>query len=233
MTKRAIKRIKKNKSGFTVAELMATTIILLLSTSLITSAITIASRKFYSQISVAEAQMLCASISTSLQDEMTTATDITTASDGTITSYRSARHGLSVVSISHREEVAVGEDGSGADYYTQGLSAVAVTATEPDPESTDKDELWKRRGMVTISSLKDNKDGTYSIVTDKEPFKLISTGAYEIEGGPAGSLCAGVTMRKGSNGAIYITVSVYSTNDIKSVIAKKSFHVGMSMGSIT
>ena len=62
------------ESGFSFVELLAATIIMMLATSLLVQTLTLAYDQFQRQTQVSEAQMLCASLSTYLESELSYAT---------------------------------------------------------------------------------------------------------------------------------------------------------------
>ena len=73
-TRKKIKEILRRKKGFTLTELLVATLIMVLATGALTSAMILAIRHFYQSTQETEAQFLCASLAEFVEDELSFST---------------------------------------------------------------------------------------------------------------------------------------------------------------
>ncbi len=76
--KKIINKIKKNKAGFSLVELLFSMLILMLSTSTIIMCFNLGYGQFINVTKSSEAQLLCSSLATSLQNELSYAQQVRT-----------------------------------------------------------------------------------------------------------------------------------------------------------
>lgn len=82
-----IKRIRKNRAGFSLAETLITILILLMVSAIVAAALPTASTVYKKTVDAANAQVLLSTTMTILRDELNAARDITVSSDGSTISY--------------------------------------------------------------------------------------------------------------------------------------------------
>lgn len=80
-----IKRIRKNRAGFSLAETLITILILLMVSAIVAAALPTASTVYKKTVDAANAQVLLSTTMTILRDELNAAKDITVPSDNKIT----------------------------------------------------------------------------------------------------------------------------------------------------
>lgn len=90
---RRLKTRLRGAGGFTLAELMLSILILLLATALLADTIRVATRQFFRSRQETGAQLLCSSLATFLEDELTFA-EVTGGGGGTLPAIRSSAHRL-------------------------------------------------------------------------------------------------------------------------------------------
>ena len=82
-----IKRIRKNRAGFSLAETLITILILLMVSAIVAAALPTASTVYKKTVDAANAQVLLSTTMTILRHELNAARDITVSSDGSMISY--------------------------------------------------------------------------------------------------------------------------------------------------
>ena len=88
------KKLKQNK-GFSFAELLVATIILLLTSGMLVVCIQLGMKQLYKQTQDSEAQMLCTTLSTAIQDELTYASEVSVSSSTAGNTITFAKEGMS------------------------------------------------------------------------------------------------------------------------------------------
>ena len=88
------KKLKQNK-GFSFAELLVATIILLLTSGMLVVCIQLGIKQLYKNTQDSEAQMLCTTLSTAIQDELTYASDIRVSNTTAGNTITVAKEGMS------------------------------------------------------------------------------------------------------------------------------------------
>ena len=90
MKKSILRKLKKNRSGFSLVELLFSILILMLSTTVIIQCFNLGIGNFVKVTQASEAQLLCSSLSTAIQNELTYAQDVRVEGDK-ITYFSNAR----------------------------------------------------------------------------------------------------------------------------------------------
>lgn len=167
--KAVLKKVKQNK-GFTLSELLAATVILLLVSGMLTTCILLGMKQLDKQTQESEAQMLCTMLSTAVQDELSFATspNLTTSTDGKFLSFE-------------KEGKRIGF------YVKSGDTHYTIT----DDATHAKDHL----GKLCYAS----KDEHENIKTDTIEY-LVSDGAYDVKTASYGSLQASMQIKEYTGG---------------------------------
>ncbi len=200
-----MKKLKQNK-GFSLAELLVATLILLLTSGMLVVCIQLGIKQLYKNTQDSEAQMLCTTLSTAIQDELTYASDIRVSNTTAGNTITFAKEGMSdSVGFYIASE---SEDSDAADPSTFEFTAVT------DDSAFSAINL----GKIYLAST----DGSNNITNT---YGLVSTGAYNIENSSYGSLRAGMQLSETSEG-YQIKVNVYNGSDDTTPLATKEFYVG-------
>ncbi len=170
---------KLNNKGFTLAELLLATIILLFATQLIAESIQLASKSYITSLAKSEAQMISSTLSDFIRGELTTASDVIVGSGGEIDSFidESGRLGgrckftvdegmLALKATSGEEYFPVqGKkvNGTPVSNYVNDIEIDSFSATSDGKGKYDISFSLKRKGVELASS----KFTVYSI--NKQP----------------------------------------------------------------
>ena len=204
------KKLKQN-NGFTLSELLIATLILLLVSGMLVTCIHLGLKQLYKQTQESEAQILCTTLSTAIQDELSYAGNVETetTSDGEFVSFS-------------KESKKVG-------FY------IASETTDDNPENfkykavTDQDSISgedNNLGKIYIRSVDTSNP------SDIFTYGLVSTGAYNIENSGYGSLQAGMKLTK-TDGGFKVRVEVYNGQETPELLSYKDFYVGRISASLT
>lgn len=164
-----IKNKIAEKTGFSLTELLATTLILSLVTATIASSIPGAIRAYRTVVDVANANILLTSTITKLRSELTGASEIKISSDNKTVDYTNGKGVLC------RIEFVVSNDKAKGIYYyefkgadkiiTEGYLLVSQEAASKDmyvKGSVEKDDQNGVLRFTDVSVCKDNRDITQS-----------------------------------------------------------------------
>lgn len=167
--KAVLKKVKQNK-GFTLSELLAATVILLLVSGMLTTCILLGMKQLDKETQESEAQMLCTMLSTAVQDELSFATspELTDTADGKFLSFE--------------------KEGKRIGFY---VTSRDTHYTITDEETHAKDHL----GKLCYAS----KDEHENIKTDTIE-NLVSDGAYDVKTASYGSLQASMQIKEYTGG---------------------------------
>lgn len=179
--KRIINRIRaklSGRQGFSLGELLAATIILLLASQVMAQGIAFATRMYNETLSRSHAKQLCSTLTNSIETELRYATSASLDTNGILTSYFSIVYGQTQSGF-----VALDENGESVSGTTGGELAIKVT---------DKDTnqvIWQRLISsasyssydlkAEASNIKYNEENnTFHVVLnidDKNEKKLVSS----------------------------------------------------------
>jgi type II secretory pathway pseudopilin PulG len=166
--KKAYGKLRSCK-GFSLAELLLATIIMLLATSVLTGTISLALSNYRKASQASNAQLLCSTLSVYVQNELSYAS-VTLDKDGNI----KTGNGGAV-------QFTSGAHNFGPDAYF-GIK----TATSEDPYPVTADSAQEGR-IVEVSNIYQNNFG------DKKSFDIAGKGSY-MENAPQSGLKAGMTL---------------------------------------
>ncbi len=207
---KAVRKLKQN-SGFTISELLVATLILLLTSAMLVTCIRLGLKQLYKQTQESEAQILCTTLSTAVQDELSYASDVqkTDTPMGTVYTF-SKENMLAPVGFYIATETTSDTDETTFEYS-------AVTDNTLYSEST--------LGKIYLAS--EDSEGNLSNIMG-----MVSTGAYNIENSSYGSLQAGMLLKE-TSGGFEVRISVYNGSDIDTPLSVKDFYVGKIAASAT
>lgn len=204
-----MKRLKaklRSAGGFTLAELLLSVLIMLLATSLLTETIQVATRHFFESRQESGAQLLCSSLATFLEDELSFAdvtTKIETVGVNSVTkvdTIRSSAHKL-------------------GNKIRFGILPKDGAATDIVYNTIGKDN--EERGFIVATSE------TYSTVFPLQPYYLpVGQSAYKTSSNSAYDLTAGLAV-SWEDGRFLVTVSIYDADagESDAPLTKSSFSV--------
>lgn len=181
-----LKKKLKNRSGFTLGEVLICVLILLLITAVVAGAMPVAGNAYYKVVDGANAQVLLSTTIAALRDELGTAEQIQVSADGKTITYRSASTGnVSALSV---------KDGTQSDaggFYLKQYDAPDVT---PSPAATDDERTRllvsekaatgtlypvcesiaydEADGVVTFTNLMVKKTGSEQPLASVETFRI-------------------------------------------------------------
>ena len=102
-----IKKKTKKRSGFTLAETLIAVLILLMVSSVIATGIPAAASAYQKVVDSANAEVLLSTTITTLRNELTTAENITTPGDGSITYYNASRRSYSKIFVDNNTKEGI------------------------------------------------------------------------------------------------------------------------------
>ncbi len=198
---------KKNHrdQGFTITEVLAATIILGLSMTIVTTAIILAYNRFYRQVEASQAQELCASLCTSIQDELTYASDVKYGSGDEVLSFYSDR-------LNGNVNFYLGNDSDDSAGSDELLTVNTATATKDDASRV-------------LLAMVDTSGGA-AVVDEESVYGLVSAGAYELDTGGDLGLRASMSLKgDASDESFLVKVNVYGVKN-DALLSTKTFRVG-------
>ncbi len=152
--KQVVRKLKNDRRGFTLVELLVVVLVLLLVTSVIVGGLPAAQRAYYSVTDKADAQLLLSTASTRLRDELGTASGIwVVPASGTIT-YRD--------SDGVRTQIYPGSDWiyfRYPDLVTENAQPFVTDTVREDGLYITYGSVSFDRGVLTIYDLAVGKDG--------------------------------------------------------------------------
>ena len=226
------------ESGFSFVELLAATIIMMLATSLLVQTLTLAYDQFQRQTQVSEAQMLCASLSTYLESELSYATvtvgetEEGSSEPGTLKSVSSDAHnmGANIQFVYLRDQRSQSvSDGSqsGVDGSQSGDNGNGSVSSG----STEGSSLWSGAGSGSMSLpgfMIGETSPRYRTQVKADAYNIAGKGAYISKNDRYGLNAAlECDENMGWNGKTFtITVVVYGNQpDRSEPLAKNQFTV--------
>lgn len=200
-----IKKKIHRDQGFTITEVLAATIILGLSMTIVTTAIILAYNRFYRQVEASQAQELCASLCTSIQDELTYASDVKYGSGDEVLSFYSDR-------LNGNVNFYLGNDSDDSAGSDELLSVNTTTATKDDASRV-------------LLAMVDTSGGA-AVVDEGSVYGLVSAGAYELDTGGDLGLRASMSLKgDASDESFLVKVNVYGVKN-DALLSTKTFRVG-------
>ena len=180
--KTALRKLN-NRSGFTLAELLVTILILLMVSAVVAGGIPAASNAYSKAVDAANAQVLLSTAATALRDELGTAQDVSV--NGTAVSYYSADTGnfstLSLAELDGRSTVQLTTyAGDEVDGETIGSDGNAVSwplvssATITKKLSLSYESVSYEKGLITFGGLTVSKGNTTLASLDELIINVIS-----------------------------------------------------------
>ena len=163
-----------SRRGFTLTELLATVMILLMVTAIVAGGIPVASNAYYKVVDAGNAQVLLSTTMIRLHDELGQATEVVPAADGKSVTFRGGNTGSTTCILSDADGVKIQE------YLDESYSSLVGSSVQEDLEflrsprllvsekaatrglSTSFDSISYTNGVFTITNLKVIKDGNAS-----------------------------------------------------------------------
>lgn len=200
-----IKKKIHRDQGFTITEVLAATIILGLSMTIVTTAIILACNRFYRQVEASQAQELCAALCTSIQDELTYASDVKYGSGDEVLSFYSDR-------LNGNVNFYLGNDSDDSAGSDELLTVNTTTATKDDASRV-------------LLAMVDTSGGA-AVVDEESVYGLVSAGAYELDTGGDLGLRASMSLKgDASDESFLVKVNVYGVKN-DALLSTKTFRVG-------
>ncbi len=145
------KKLKKNKSGFSLAEMLIAVLILLMASAIVAGAIPAASSAYMKVVDTANAQVLLSTTMTVLRDELSTAADIEKGEDGTTITYRSANNGYCQIGIVDEDAAAAAAASTGTD-FKKTKPGIWITYLKYDPITGKKEVDAAKKPRLLVSA---------------------------------------------------------------------------------
>ncbi len=200
-----IKKKIHRDQGFTITEVLAATIILGLSMTIVTTAIILAYNRFFRQVEASQAQELCAALCTSIQDELTYASDVKYGSGDEVLSFYSDR-------LNGNVNFYLGNDSDDSAGSDELLTVNTATATKDDASRV-------------LLAMVDTSGGA-AVVDEESVYGLVSAGAYELDTGGDLGLRASMSLKgDASDESFLVKVNVYGVKN-DALLSTKTFRVG-------
>ncbi len=149
--KRLLRKLKR-KSGFTLVEILAVVVILLLVSGVVAAGMPAAANAYTKVVDSGNAQVLISTVKTALREELSTATDVEPA-DGSseLEFYRSARYGV-MAKLSVENNATTGNEEIILEYLQEDHTSMAPQVKRPLVSSKAATGLSVEYGSITYTS---------------------------------------------------------------------------------
>ncbi len=158
------------RSGFTLTEMLAVVIILLLVSGVVAAGMPVAANAYTKVVDSGNAQVLISTVKTALREELSTATDIGTA-DGELTIYRSARYGV-LAKLSNGTDGIIHLDYVNDSGGSLGSRPLVSTAAATGLSVEYKSIVYDNNGLFTVNELTVKKGSTVLAGEEGDSFQI-------------------------------------------------------------
>ena len=176
-----LKKRKKDKAGFTLAETLIAILILLMVSAIVAGAIPTASNVYVKTVDAANAQLLLSTTMTVLRDELGAATRVEVSSDQKTIIYRSGINGCAKIEVVSSGAdpgiyVSYGEYKDGSPVFSSSTPRLLVSKKAATEGMVVSCTFSESGGVVTVSDLSVKKDMDH----DGAPEELAGRASYKI-----------------------------------------------------